>query len=100
VLSSLEQWNAALYDHTESWWWRDAGYNCGAIPVGAQGMLLTAILVSRKVAGAILLGILGTALVAVARGLGNWPTQLVSIPDPSGTFLQLDLAGALRLGLL
>ncbi len=43
VLSSLDQWNAALYDHTESWWWREAGYNCGAIPVGAQGMLLTAI---------------------------------------------------------
>jgi hypothetical protein len=43
VLKSLEQWNAALYNHTESWWWRDAGYNCGAIPVGAQGMLLTAI---------------------------------------------------------
>jgi hypothetical protein len=43
VLKSLEQWNAALYDHTESWWWRQAGYNCGAIPVGAQGMLLTAI---------------------------------------------------------
>lgn len=64
------------------------------------GILLTAVLVGRKVAGAILLGILGTAAVAVARGLGEWPAQLVSVPDPSGTFLQLDLAGALRLGLL
>lgn len=43
VLKGLEGWNAALFDHTESWWWREAGYNCGAIPVGAQGMLLTAI---------------------------------------------------------
>jgi hypothetical protein len=43
ILRNLEEWNAALYDHTESWWWRDAGYNCGAIPVGAQGTLLTAI---------------------------------------------------------
>jgi hypothetical protein len=43
ILAGLEEWNAALYDHTESWWWRDAGYNCGAIPVGAQGMLLAAI---------------------------------------------------------
>lgn len=70
------------------------------VQTACLGMLLTAILVSRKVAGAILLGILGTALVAVARGLASWPTQLVSIPDPSGTFLQLDLAGALQLGLL
>jgi hypothetical protein len=43
VLAGLERWSAALYDHTESWWWRDASYNCGAIPVGAQGILLTAI---------------------------------------------------------
>ncbi|MBI5084583.1 MAG: hypothetical protein HZB13_08300 [Acidobacteria bacterium] len=42
VLERLEHWNAALFAHTESWWWRDAGYNCGAIPVGAQGILLAA----------------------------------------------------------
>ncbi len=39
----LEQWCKALYQHTESWWWRDASYNCGAIPVGALGLLCTAI---------------------------------------------------------
>lgn len=43
VLAGLERWNRALFEHTESWWWRDASYNCGAIPVGAQGLLLTAI---------------------------------------------------------
>jgi len=43
VLASLEQWNAALFAHTEKWWWKDASYNCGAIPVGAQGILLEAI---------------------------------------------------------
>ena len=43
ILAGLEEWSEALYDHTESWWWREAGYNCGAIPVGAQGMLLAAI---------------------------------------------------------
>ena len=43
VLAALEEWNEALYDHTVSWWWSEAGYNCGAIPVGAQGMLLCAI---------------------------------------------------------
>lgn len=43
LLTALEKWNAALFEHTESWWWRDASYNCGAIPVGAQGILLCAI---------------------------------------------------------
>ncbi len=43
VLAALEHWNDALFRHTEAWWWRDAGYNCGAIPVGAQGLLLCAI---------------------------------------------------------
>jgi|GEM_PF-1716026 len=43
VLKSLEQWAMALDAHTEKWWWRDAGYNCGAIPVGALGFLLTSI---------------------------------------------------------
>jgi hypothetical protein len=43
LLAALEAWSAALYQHTESWWWRDAGYNCGAIPVGAHGVLLSAI---------------------------------------------------------
>ncbi len=43
LLVALERWNAALFRHTESWWWRDAGYNCGAIPVGAQGILLCSI---------------------------------------------------------
>ncbi len=43
LLAGLEAWSAALFDHTESWWWRDATYNCGAIPVGAHGLLLAAI---------------------------------------------------------
>ena len=43
LLASLESWSDALYQHTESWWWNEATYNCGAIPVGAQGLLLTAI---------------------------------------------------------
>ncbi len=43
LLAKLEGWNAALFRHTESWWWKEAGYNCGAIPVGAQGILLSSI---------------------------------------------------------
>jgi len=43
ILAALENWCKALYEHTESWWWRDASYNCGAIPVGALGLLCTSI---------------------------------------------------------
>lgn len=43
ISSSLERWCEALYEHTEAWWWRDASYNCGAIPVGALGLLTVAI---------------------------------------------------------
>ena len=43
LLKGLEAWSAALFAHTESWWWKEATYNCGAIPVGAHGLLLTAI---------------------------------------------------------
>jgi hypothetical protein len=43
VLAGLEQWCKALYEHTEAWWWQSASINCGAIPVGALGLLCTSI---------------------------------------------------------
>ncbi len=64
------------------------------------GIVLTLILVARKINGAILLGILGTTLFGIFRGIAHWPTALVSMPHPSSTFLQLDLRAALHLGLL
>ena len=63
------------------------------------GVVLTLILMSRKVNGAILWGILGTALLGILRGLSHWPSALVSMPHPSLTFLKLDLRGAVHLGL-
>ena len=27
ILSYLEEWCKALYEHTEDWWWRDASYS-------------------------------------------------------------------------
>jgi len=43
VLAGIESWCKALYEHTEAWWWQEASYNCGAIPVGALGLACTAI---------------------------------------------------------
>jgi len=70
------------------------------VQTAALGFLLTAVLISRRVNGAILLGIAITTVFAGMQGLTHWPTGLFSVPDVSGTFLKLDLRGALQLGLL
>lgn len=64
------------------------------------GLALTVMLVARKISGAILLGILGTTLLGILRGQAHWPSALVSLPHPAGTLMQLDLVGAVHLGLL
>jgi adenine/guanine/hypoxanthine permease len=64
------------------------------------GLVLTLILMARKINGAILLGIVGTTLLGMARGISSWPSAFFSMPHPSSTFLQLDFRGAIRLGFL
>jgi AGZA family xanthine/uracil permease-like MFS transporter len=64
------------------------------------GLVLTLVLMARRVNGAILIGIIGTSLLGMLRGISNWPTAIVSLPHPSSTFLQLDLRGAIHLGFL
>ena len=64
------------------------------------GLVLVFILMARKIRGAILLGIFGTALVGILRGITNWPTALFAMPHPSTTFLKLDFRDATHLGLL
>jgi adenine/guanine/hypoxanthine permease len=63
------------------------------------GILLTIVLMTRKINGSILLGILGTTIFGMARGMVHLPARFLSMPHPSGTFLQLDLRGAIHLGL-
>src|SRR5260370_3644965 len=64
------------------------------------GLVLTLILMSRKFHGAILIGIFGTALLGILRGITNWPGAIFAMPHPSSTLLQLDFRGASHLGLL
>ena len=64
------------------------------------GLALTLILMSRKLHGAILVGIFGTTLLGILRGITHWPTAIFAMPHPSSTFLQLDFRGAMHLGLL
>ena len=70
------------------------------VQTACLGLALTLVLMARRVPGAILLGIIGTTLVGMFRGISSWPASLVALPHPSSTFLQLDFRGALRLGFL
>jgi AGZA family xanthine/uracil permease-like MFS transporter len=70
------------------------------VQTACLGLVLTLILMARRIHGAILLGIIGTTLIGILRGMSTWPSSFFSLPHPSATFLQLDFRGALHLGLL
>ncbi len=64
------------------------------------GLAIILILMARKITGAILIGVLATTILGILRGMATWPASFFSLPHPSSTWLQLDLRGALHLGLL
>ena len=67
--------------------------------LAAFGLILIAILMSRRVIGAILIGIVVIALAGIPLHLATWPSHLFSLPHPGGTFLKLDFRSAAKLGL-
>ena len=85
--------NAATFVGLGSFANREAQLAC----VGLAVML---VLMARKINGAILIGIVATTVLGILRGMGSWPTAIFSWPHPASTWLQLDLRGALHLGLL
>jgi AGZA family xanthine/uracil permease-like MFS transporter len=64
------------------------------------GLLLTVILMARKVRGALLWGILATALIGLPLGVVRYHGLVGPIPSVTPTLLKLDLSGALNLGLV
>src|SRR3984885_6504782 len=70
------------------------------VQIAAFGLILTAILMARRIGGAILIGIVVTTLAGLLRGLSQWPTHVFSLPHPGGTLFKLNLGGAARLGLV
>ncbi len=64
------------------------------------GLVLTGVLMTRRVKGAILFGILATTLIAALFGHVETPRRLFSIPEFRATLFALDIGGALKLGLL
>jgi AGZA family xanthine/uracil permease-like MFS transporter len=67
--------------------------------LGAFGFLLISAFSVRRVPGAIVLGILVTAALGVPFGLTNFHGVVSLPPSLAPTFLQLDIAGALGLGI-
>lgn len=63
------------------------------------GLGIMLILVTRKITGAILIGVLATTGIGILRGMASWPARVLSFPHPASTWLKLDLRGALHLGL-
>src|ERR1700731_676772 len=46
------------------------------------GLALTLVLMARKINGGILIGIVGTTLGGILRGISHWPSAIVSFPHP------------------
>jgi adenine/guanine/hypoxanthine permease len=70
------------------------------VQTASIGIILTAMLMVRNTKGGILIGICGTALLGFMRGISHWPSAVLSLPHPAGTFLKLDFRGLARLGFL
>ena len=64
------------------------------------GFFVIVALDHRKVPGAVIIGILAVTAAGVALGVSEWKGLASLPPDPLPTFLQLDLGGALQLGLI
>jgi len=63
------------------------------------GMALTGVLMAVKVRGAILLGILGTALLGIPLGVVKYHGLLAAPPSVMPTLFKLDILGAMKTGL-
>ncbi len=64
------------------------------------GFFLMVALDSRKVPGAIIIGILATTAAGIVLGISEWRGLASLPPDPTPTLLQLDLTGAMEIGLV
>jgi adenine/guanine/hypoxanthine permease len=68
------------------------------VQTACLGLMVTLVLMARKLNGAILIGIFVTTVVGILRGLSHWPSAILALPHPSSTFLKLDFRGAFHLG--
>jgi AGZA family xanthine/uracil permease-like MFS transporter len=64
------------------------------------GLLVMAVLIGAGIKSAILIGVVATWALAVATGTVHWQPGPYSVRDITSTAMQLDIRGALKLGLL
>jgi AGZA family xanthine/uracil permease-like MFS transporter len=62
------------------------------------GTAFSVVLMARRIKGAILLGVLGTAAAGVALGIMKFQGLVAAPPSLAPTFLKLDIPGALNMG--
>ncbi len=62
------------------------------------GLLVTGVLIARRFKSAIIIGIFAVTAAAILFGVSQPPAGVVQMPDARSTFLQLDVRGALKLG--
>ncbi len=68
--------------------------------VALFGLVMTGVLMTRRIPGALLWGILSSALLGLALGVVKFHGLFSAPPSLSPTFLQLDISGALKGGLI
>ena len=68
--------------------------------LAAIGFLFISVLSSRKIPGAIIIGILSITVIALFNGMIEYKGLVALPPDVAPIFLQLDIVGALNLGML
>lgn len=69
--------------------------------LAALGFVLLCALAARKVTGAVILTILVIAALGMVTGVSPFSGQLISLPpDPSPTFMAMDVQGAFSVGLI
>jgi len=64
------------------------------------GVILISVLMALRIHGAILIGILATAVVGIPLGIVKYHGVLAAPPSISATFFKLDILGALKTGLI
>lgn len=64
------------------------------------GFVVIVALTRRGVPGAVIIGILGVTAAGVLLGVSEWKGLVSMPPDPSQVMFQLDIAGAMELGLV
>lgn len=69
------------------------------VALALLGLVLTGALMTRGFKSAMIISIIAVTVAAIAMGLAQRPTAIVQKPDWHSTVLQLDVRGALRLGL-